>query len=660
MKQFPLYICLQFIISVKAIQEFIEESKDITVNTGDNISLPCLVKNKAGECRWEKDGTPVGMYKEKYEWAGSIESGDCTIRIQEASAEYDTGVWQCQVTASDFTQKDTLISSGAFLSIRTQPTTVSLSVNNITLASKAVFNGKAGDLIDLRCEAQGGNPTPSLIWSINNVNTSTDNTVMIRSEGGFKTTSSTISLPINKDDNLSEIRCIVVHEALTDVLESKLTLNILYPPEVKTRIMSDNIVSEGESATLTCDVDSNPPASITWTKLGLRKTFISSERILNLPIISRNDAGTYQCQGENNLGLSNPSSQILDVQYHPSLVKVSPSKADVKAGDRLTLNCYSESYPRADYTWLQQLPSGEVLVRGYESSLVLQKVGFEHSGEFVCKAKNVVNRVKKEVQSDLIKVSVKGAPRILEFKSVNEIIVKSGDNVDIKIPFCSNPTPSIDWIIGLPGSDEKMISLTSGTRYGRFTAEIVREDGAGHCYQALLRIMGAHPADSNIYIVEIENDEGGVKKSVKFSVIDDAPKIEFLIAIIVGSILTILLLTLVILYAVKANSCTASKKCTSEAGSSHTDIESCHSNLSSSQRKKAIPPDAIYCTSEPAGLAVKSTGGLRPDLLNIYSEILNPFSASEKLRRKEYKSQGVDCQLKSSLYSNSSTSEDSL
>ena len=89
---------------------------------------------------------------------------------------------------------------------------------------------------------------------------------------------------------------------------------------------------------------------------------------------------------------------------------MSPSKADIKAGDQLTLNCYSESYPRADYTWLQQLPSGEVLVRGYEPSLVIQNIGIQHSGEVVCEAK-----VKKEVQSDLISVIVKGASHIPDF-----------------------------------------------------------------------------------------------------------------------------------------------------------------------------------------------------------------------------------------------------
>ena len=117
----PICICLYFSMSVMAIQEFIREAKDISVNSGDDILIPCLVRNKAGECRWEKDGTPVGMYDDKYEWAGIHESGDCSIRVKDASAEYDTGVWQCQVTASDFTQKDTLISSGGFLSIRSQP-----------------------------------------------------------------------------------------------------------------------------------------------------------------------------------------------------------------------------------------------------------------------------------------------------------------------------------------------------------------------------------------------------------------------------------------------------------------------------------------------------------------------------------------------------------
>ena len=91
------------------------------VNPGGTVLMRCLVEEMKGECRWEKDGVPVGLYPGKYEMVAG-RPGDCTLRILAASMEYDNGVWQCQVTASDFTQRDTLISDGAQLVVRGMPT----------------------------------------------------------------------------------------------------------------------------------------------------------------------------------------------------------------------------------------------------------------------------------------------------------------------------------------------------------------------------------------------------------------------------------------------------------------------------------------------------------------------------------------------------------
>ena len=107
--------CLELVTSV---QKFIEAPTYREVNPGGEVVLPCLVENKRGECRWEKDGTPVGMYENKYEWHGDMTKGDCSLKVREANIDYDNGVWQCQVTASDFTQRDTLISEGAELVVR--------------------------------------------------------------------------------------------------------------------------------------------------------------------------------------------------------------------------------------------------------------------------------------------------------------------------------------------------------------------------------------------------------------------------------------------------------------------------------------------------------------------------------------------------------------
>ena len=124
------FLCLliSFIIlpqNVGAIQTFSEQPMYQEVNPGGHVVMPCIVLNKRGECRWERDGQPVGIHPEKYEWAGAskevaspADPGDCSLRILDASLEFDDGVWQCQVTPSSFKTRDALISQGAQLVVR--------------------------------------------------------------------------------------------------------------------------------------------------------------------------------------------------------------------------------------------------------------------------------------------------------------------------------------------------------------------------------------------------------------------------------------------------------------------------------------------------------------------------------------------------------------
>lgn len=65
---------------------------------------------------------PVGIYPKKYEWAAHLHSshlnGDCSLWIRSATLEFDDGVWECQVTASDFTAQDALTSKPVRLVVR--------------------------------------------------------------------------------------------------------------------------------------------------------------------------------------------------------------------------------------------------------------------------------------------------------------------------------------------------------------------------------------------------------------------------------------------------------------------------------------------------------------------------------------------------------------
>lgn len=87
------------------------------VSAGENVKLTCRIRDKRGQCLWQKDRKPVGMHSDKYEWVDSRD-GDCSLVIKRVNLDYDDGFWECQVTPSDFTQRDSLTSIPGRLLVR--------------------------------------------------------------------------------------------------------------------------------------------------------------------------------------------------------------------------------------------------------------------------------------------------------------------------------------------------------------------------------------------------------------------------------------------------------------------------------------------------------------------------------------------------------------
>lgn len=108
-----------------ALQRFAEQPKYTEVNPGQDALLVCKVIDKRGVCSWQKDNKPVGIYPKKYEWASQYGigqsthiGGDCSLWVRAAQLEFDDGLWECQVTASDFTTQDALTSQPVRLVVR--------------------------------------------------------------------------------------------------------------------------------------------------------------------------------------------------------------------------------------------------------------------------------------------------------------------------------------------------------------------------------------------------------------------------------------------------------------------------------------------------------------------------------------------------------------
>ncbi|XP_048051357.1 B-cell receptor CD22-like [Megalobrama amblycephala] len=156
-------------------------------------------------------------------------------------------------------------------------------------------------------------------------------------------------------------------------------LNIRYPPENPViSISPSGEIKEGESVTLICSSDSNPPAEIRWFKGG---TYLKFGKTYSISKISSDDSGEYKCKSINEHG-EKYSAVTLNVMYPPRNVSVLINgSGEIVSGDSVTLICSSDSNPPAlNFSWFKENESSAV--GSGQSFSALQ------SGRFYCQAHN--------------------------------------------------------------------------------------------------------------------------------------------------------------------------------------------------------------------------------------------------------------------------------
>ncbi len=77
-------------------------------------------------------------------------------------------------------------------------------------------------------------------------------------------------------------------------------------------------IVEGDSVTLSCSSDSNPPAEISWFKGG---TFVGSGRIYSISNISSNHSGEYKCKSRNEHGEKYSDAVTLNIMCKLMMVQ---------------------------------------------------------------------------------------------------------------------------------------------------------------------------------------------------------------------------------------------------------------------------------------------------------------------------------------------------
>ena len=95
-------LLLGLLLRCQAVQRFSEVPEYTETNPGAAAVLRCRVAEKAdaSECVWQQNGLPVLPRSGKYEWAGQVDDGDCSLRVLRTNIAYDDGEWRCQVNIS--------------------------------------------------------------------------------------------------------------------------------------------------------------------------------------------------------------------------------------------------------------------------------------------------------------------------------------------------------------------------------------------------------------------------------------------------------------------------------------------------------------------------------------------------------------------------------
>ncbi|XP_077057497.1 B-cell receptor CD22-like [Siphateles boraxobius] len=243
-----------------------------------------------------------------------------------------------------------------------------------------------GDSVSLTCKSSCTlTDRATFIWYRNSLKILTEN----------KFSNKIILNPVRREDSGRYSCAVDGHTHISPDVQ----LNVMYPPKNTFIVVSPSgVIVEGDSVTLNCISDSNPPAEISWFK---GRTFVGSGRIYNISKISSDDSGEYKCKSIYKHGEKYSKAVTLNVMYPPRSVSVLMSGSGVIVeGDSVTLKCISDSNPPAlNFSWFKEDETSAV--GSGQSFSALQ------SGRFYCQAHNQHGSQRSDAVTVTVTVKVK-------------------------------------------------------------------------------------------------------------------------------------------------------------------------------------------------------------------------------------------------------------
>ncbi|XP_068583253.1 B-cell receptor CD22-like isoform X2 [Cebidichthys violaceus] len=127
--------------------------------------------------------------------------------------------------------------------------------------------------------------------------------------------------------------------------------------------------------------------------------------------------------------------------YAPKLPSVSvSSSAEIVEGSSVTLTCSSDANPAANYTWYKKDGSLDPPL-SEEPHLVFSSIQSSDSGQYYCRAENLMGRKR----SESISIDVKYAPKLPSVSVSSSAEIVEGSSVTLTCSSDANPAANYTW-----------------------------------------------------------------------------------------------------------------------------------------------------------------------------------------------------------------------
>ncbi|KAI7810370.1 putative B-cell receptor CD22-like [Triplophysa rosa] len=318
------------------------------VKESDSVTLTCKTT-----CRLTEETTFIWSRNTQILTEHTVNE----FHLQSVS-RHDSGVYRCAIRGHE-----RLSSPGVYLSVEYPPKKTSVSISSSGVIVE-------GDSVNLTCSSESNPPVHIYNWFKGHKFVGSGNIYRISNI---------------RSDHSGEYKCKTKNNHGVKYSEAVM-LNVMYAPRnVVASISSSGVIVEGDSVTLTCSSDSNPPVQqYNWFK---GETSVGSRKIYSITNIRSDQSGEYKCKTRNKHGEKYSEAVMLNVMYPPENTSASISSSGVIVeGDSVTLTCSSESNPPVHiYSWFKENQTSSV---GSGQTFSITNINSRLSGWFYCVAQN--------------------------------------------------------------------------------------------------------------------------------------------------------------------------------------------------------------------------------------------------------------------------------